>query len=238
MALTSNHIFCCCFCFDTTGLVIDRICPTGVGIRDFDINGHVFGVVLNENEFNNDLKMKMVLIMTMVIFFNGQSYSYYPTPRQTPTPTVHIPATAIEFNSTYTDVVLSKNNILEYIFGVANDIVRDMIGVINNENFYDNINGYYQLLHPTHAPSSAPTPQSTIVFNKNCIKIPGINVLKGVFDIGCNESMLDNEMNKEICGAMLIFSKFLFVLLFDLLILVHENLDQYDHSFFVFVYNF
>ena len=29
--------------------------PTGVGLHDFDINGHLFDVVFNENEFNNEI---------------------------------------------------------------------------------------------------------------------------------------------------------------------------------------
>ena len=75
-----------------------------------------------------------------------------------------------------------ENSELQYIFGNENDIVSDMIGKINNENFCDNINEYYQLLYATSA-------QSTIVFS---IKISGINVAKGVFRVG-NESMIDNE---------------------------------------------
>ena len=76
-----------------------------------------------------------------------------------------------------------------------------MLCIINNEKVYDNINENYQLLYATPAPRSAPTPQSTIVFNENGIKISGINVVKGVFGVDCDESMIDNG----ICNDMFDF---------------------------------
>ena len=76
-----------------------------------------------------------------------------------------------------------------------------MMGKINNENFCDNTNEYYQLLYAT----PAPTPQSTIVFHENGIKISGI-VVKDVFRVDCNESMIDNET----CNGMFDFYFFFF----------------------------
>ena len=55
----------------------DTTCPTCVGLRDFNINGYVFDVVLNEYEFNNETNN------IFDIYFNENYYGnayYYATP--------------------------------------------------------------------------------------------------------------------------------------------------------------
>ena len=84
---------------------------------------------------------------------------------------------------------MPENNIFEYIFGIEDDMTCQ----INNQNFYDNINEYYQMLYSALASTPAWKPgctaPPTTVFNEN----------------GC-----DNNTEYEICNGM---SDFFFVFL-------------------------
>ena len=73
---------------------------------------------------------------------------------------------------------------------------------VNNEHFYENINGYYQLIYPTpgRTPSRSrvSTLQQVIVFNKN-----------GIGEASIDNSLCDINNEHEICDGM--YDIFLFL---------------------------
>ena len=115
--------------------------------------------ILNENK-NVICQFENVLIIfgndKCDNFFNGLLCLCF-----IPNPTPDTPCPTNKFNNI--DVLLPRNDFLKYIFGIE----------INNENFCDNINGYYnyQLLYPMSARTPfrirGSTLEPTIVFNGN-----------------------------------------------------------------------
>ena len=94
---------------------------------------------------------------------------------------------------------MTESDTLEYIFGIE----YEMICEINNENFYKNINEYYQLSYYCYHcyqllyPAPACTSQSTIVLNENGIRKPEIDTVDCILFFCFDQSILckDNEKN-------------------------------------------
>ena len=180
-----------------------------------------FGIIFGEyvNEINNKILNLNVEFVNEKTNENvncefdfkkhfGGSLCLTPAPR---------PATRLDFNDIST--LLCENYILEDVFGVANDIVCNMIC---NENFYDNINGYFQLLYPT--PISIPTPKPTIGFNDLDTGMLGINILKYEFGTGLGKNVFDNEICNGMIDFYLFFEKLFFIVLFEFVHFDHVNL--------------
>ena len=127
-----------------------------------------------------------------------------------------IPSRANKFNNS--GVLLSENNILEYIFGIECEMICQM----NNDNFCNIIlfMNIINLLYPTPAPTLActpdSTPQPTNTFNGNGIGEPSI-------DIGSCDDNNEYEIWDGMCDILIFLSlckKFKNVLCLVFLVLI------------------
>ena len=162
-------------------LVAFNLCPTGVGLGDFDIEGNEFELKL---DLECELELECKNINCGFYDCGDLCYGYYPTPAPTypQIPTVFDLFWIIFGIIFYVFVneILNENENVEIEFEF--ELECEFVNVFGNDKCDNICNGYY------------PTPSPTFYFNNNDNGLPGINVVECIFGVNDNENGFEYGM--------------------------------------------